>query len=284
MARTPMMAGNWKMNNTIAEAVVLTQEISNQYEKKEWDEAVEIVLCTPFTDLKPAKTVLDFDKVKIKVAAQNVYWEPSGAFTGEISVPMIKEIGCAYSIVGHSERRELFGETDEMVNKKVKALVAEGMGAIVCCGESLAVRDEGTTLEYVTAQVRAALAGLDAAEIAQCVIAYEPIWAIGTGRTATPEQADEVCAAIRETVAEAADAETAEGMRILYGGSMNPGNVDGLMAMENIDGGSSSSSKPACRSADDFCGQGRVHAARVPHHHGWVRSCRAGRRQCDSAC
>ena len=237
MARKPMMAGNWKMNNTISEAVVLTQEISNQYEKKEWDEAVEIVLCTPFVDLKPALTVLDFDKVKIKVAAQNVYWEPSGAFTGEISVSMIKEIGCAYSIVGHSERRELFGETDEAVNKKVKALVADNLGAIVCVGESLAVREEGSTIEFVTAQVRAAFAGLDPEEIAKCVVAYEPIWAIGTGRTATPEQADEVCAAIRQTVAAIADEETADGMRVLYGGSMNPGNVEGLMAMENIDGG-----------------------------------------------
>lgn len=237
MARTPMMAGNWKMNNTISEAVVLTQEISNQYEKKEWDEAVEIVLCTPFIDLKPAKTVLDFDRVKIKIAAQNVYWEPSGAFTGEISVPMLKEIGCAYSIVGHSERRELFGETDAMVNKKVKALVAGGLGAIVCVGESLAVREGGSTIEFVCAQVRAAFAGLDADEIASCVVAYEPIWAIGTGRTATPEQADEVCAAIRGTVAELAGAEVAEGVRVLYGGSMNPGNVDGLMAMEHIDGG-----------------------------------------------
>lgn len=237
MVRIPMMAGNWKMNNTVSEAVVLTQEISNQYEKKEWDEAVEIVLCTPFVDLKPAKTVLDFDKVKIKVAAQNVYWEPSGAFTGEISVPMIKEIGCAYSIVGHSERRELFGETDATVNKKVKALLAGGLGAIVCVGESLAVREEGSTIEFVCAQVRAAFAGLDADEIASCVVAYEPIWAIGTGRTATPEQADEACAAIRSTVAELAGTETAEGIRVLYGGSMNPGNVDGLMAMEHIDGG-----------------------------------------------
>lgn len=232
-----MMAGNWKMNNTIAEAVVLTQEISNQYEKKEWEEAVEIVLCTPFIDLKPAKTVLDFDRVKVKVAAQNVYWEQSGAFTGEISVPMIKEIGCDYSIVGHSERRELFGETDEMVNKKIKALVSEGLGALVCVGESLSVRDEGTALEYVCAQVRAAFAGLDSKEIAACVVAYEPIWAIGTGRTATPEQADEVCGAIRATIATLSDQDTADGIRVLYGGSMNPGNVDGLMAQENIDGG-----------------------------------------------
>ena len=236
MARKPMMAGNWKMNNTVGEAVVLTQEISNQYDK-EWPEALDIVICPPFVDLKPAKTVLDFDRTKIAVGAQNVYWEPKGAFTGEVSVPMIKEIGCACSIVGHSERRELFGETNEDVNRKVKALVGAGLYAIVCVGESLAVRDEGTTDEYVTAQVRAAFAGVDARDAARCVVAYEPIWAIGTGRTATPEQAQAVCAAVRATLAELFDAETAESMRVLYGGSMNPGNVEGLMAQPDIDGG-----------------------------------------------
>ena len=236
MARKPMMAGNWKMNNTVGEAVVLTQEISNQYEK-EWPESVDIVICPPYVDLKPAKTVLDFDKTKIAVGAQNVYWEPSGAFTGEISVPMLKEIGCAYCIVGHSERRELFGETNEDVNRKVKALVGAGLYAVVCVGESLAVREEGTTEEYVTAQVRAAFAGVDARDAAECVVAYEPIWAIGTGRTATPEQAEAVCAAIRATLAELFGDETADAMRVLYGGSMNVGNVEGLMAQPNIDGG-----------------------------------------------
>ena len=201
MARKPMMAGNWKMNNTIAEAVVLTQEISNQYDKETWGEDVDIVICPPYVDLKPAKTVLDFDKTKVAVNAQNVYWEPSGAYTGEISVPMIKEIGCAGSIVGHS------------------------------------VRDEGTTEEFVCAQVRAAFAGVDAADAQRCVVAYEPIWAIGTGRTATPEQAEAVCAAIRATLADLYGAEVAEEMRVLYGGSMNPGNVEGLMAQPNIDGG-----------------------------------------------
>ena len=190
MARKPMMAGNWKMNNTIAEAVVLTQEISNQYDKETWGEDVDIVICPPYVDLKPAKTVLDFDKTKVAVNAQNVYWEPSGAYTGEISVPMIKEIGCA-----------------------------------------------GTTEEFVCAQVRAAFAGVDAADAQRCVVAYEPIWAIGTGRTATPEQAEAVCAAIRATLADLYGAEVAEEMRVLYGGSMNPGNVEGLMAQPNIDGG-----------------------------------------------
>ncbi len=236
MARKPMMAGNWKMNNTIAEAVVLSQEISNRYEK-EWPEHVEIVVCPPFVDLKPAKTVFDFDKAKVAVGAQNVHWEPAGAYTGEVSVPMLSEIGCAYCIVGHSERRTLFGETNEDVNRKVKALVAGGIAPIVCVGESLAVRDEGTTDEYVCAQVRAALAGLDAADMEGLVIAYEPVWAIGTGRTATPEQAQAVCAAIRATVADLFDAQVADDMRVLYGGSMNPGNVDMLVAQPDIDGG-----------------------------------------------
>lgn len=236
MARKPMMAGNWKMNNTVAEAVVLTQDLSNRYNDV-WASKVDVVICPPFVDLKPAKTVLEFDKTKIAVGAQNVYWEPKGAFTGEISIPMIKEIGCEYCIIGHSERRELFGETNEGVNRKAKALLAAGITPIVCVGESLAVREEGTTQEYVTAQVRAAFAGIEANDAAPSVVAYEPIWAIGTGRTATPEQAEEVCASIRATLAELFGEEVANDMRILYGGSVNVGNVEGLMAQPDIDGG-----------------------------------------------
>lgn len=236
MTRKPVMAGNWKMNNTIGEAVVLTQEISNQY-FADWPDKVDIIICPPFVDLKPAKTVLDFDKTNIAVGAQNVYWEDHGAFTGEVSVPMLKEIGCAYCIVGHSERRTLFGETNEDVNRKVKALLGAKIAPIVCVGESLAVRDEGTTDEFVCAQVRAAFAGIDAAEAKDCIVAYEPIWAIGTGRTATPEQAQAVCAAVRATIAELYGEEVAEGMRVLYGGSMNPGNVEMLLEQPDIDGG-----------------------------------------------
>lgn len=236
MTRKPLMAGNWKMNNNIAEAVVLAQEISNQYEK-DWPDKVDVVLCPPFVDIKPVRTVLEFDRTNYFVGAQNVYWEESGAYTGEVSVHMLKDCGCAFCIVGHSERRGLFGETNEEVNKKIKALLAGGIQPIVCVGESLSVRDEGTTDEFVCAQVRAAFAGLSAAEVKDAVVAYEPIWAIGTGRTATPEQAEEVCAAIRATLADMFGEETAEGMRILYGGSMNVGNVDGLIAQPNIDGG-----------------------------------------------
>lgn len=235
MSRKLMMAGNWKMNNTISEAVVLAQEISNQFEKT-WEQ-VDVVVCPPFVDLKPVRTVFDFDKTKVKVASQNVYFEEKGAYTGEISVSMIKEIGCAYSIVGHSERRELFGETDQSVNKKVKALIAEKLGAIVCVGESLSVRDEGSAISYVCAQVKAAFAGVDSQDALSCVVAYEPVWAIGTGRTATPEQAEEVCAAIRATLTEIFSSEVSEEMRVLYGGSMKPENVELLLVKENIDGG-----------------------------------------------
>ncbi len=236
MARKPLMAGNWKMNNTYAEAVVLAQNISNNY-FKDWSDTVDVLICPPFIDLKPVYSVFEFDKMPVHVGAQNVHWEEKGAFTGEISVPMLKELGCTCSIVGHSERRGYFGETNEDVNRKVKALVAAGLYAVVCVGESLAVRDEGTTEEFVCAQVRAAFAGIEAAEAAKCVVAYEPIWAIGTGRTATPEQAQAVCASIRATLRELFGEEVAEGMRVLYGGSMNVGNVEALIAQPDIDGG-----------------------------------------------
>ena len=236
MSRKPLMAGNWKMNNTVGEAVVLTQEISNNFER-DWPDHVDVVVCPPYVDLKPAKTVLEFDKTKVAVGAQNVHWEPSGAYTGEISVAMLKEIGCEYCIVGHSERRTMFGETNENVNRKVRALIDGGIAPIICVGESLAVRDDGTAEEFVCAQVRAALAGIEADEAKDVVVAYEPIWAIGTGRTATQEQAQAVCAAIRATLAELFCAELADSLRILYGGSMNVGNVESLLAQPDIDGG-----------------------------------------------
>ncbi|ACV22050.1 triose-phosphate isomerase [Slackia heliotrinireducens] len=235
MARKPLMIGNWKMNKTPAESVVLSQGISNRYNRK-WDK-VGVVLCPPSIDLRPVVTVLDYDKSLIEVGAQNVHWEPSGAFTGEISIPMLKDVGATWCIVGHSERREMFAETDETVNLKVRALVDARLHPIVCVGESLAVRDAGTTIGFVTDQVRAAFAGLEPAEAALAVVAYEPIWAIGTGRTATPEQAQEVCAAIRATLADMFGTETAQSMRILYGGSMKPANVDMFMPCEDIDGG-----------------------------------------------
>lgn len=237
--RKPLIAGNWKMNETYAEATVLTQQISNLVEP-DWLDVVDVAICPPYIDLKPALGVLEFDRLNIGVGAQNVYWEPSGAYTGEISVQMIRDLGCTYCIVGHSERRQLFGETNEDVNKKVKALTADRtvmVHPIVCVGESLAIREEGTYNEFVDKQVRAAFAGLDEADVGEAIIAYEPVWAIGTGRTATPEQAEEVCGAIRATLTDIYGANCAMTMRILYGGSMNEGNAEQLLAQPNIDGG-----------------------------------------------
>lgn len=234
--RKPMMAGNWKMNNTWAESTVLAQHISNRSTEK-WGDKVDVVLCTPAINLKAVWSVLEFDNSDIRVGAQNVYWEASGAYTGEISCAMLQDVGATYCIVGHSERRGYFGETDEDVNKKVKALIAAGITPIVCMGESLALRDAGTYVEFICNQLGAAFAGLEPEEVRSCVVAYEPIWAIGTGRTATPEQAEEVCAALRAALAQSFGGEVADAMRILYGGSMKPANVDGLMAMEDIDGG-----------------------------------------------
>lgn len=233
--RKYLMAGNWKMNKTMSEAIVLTQQLCNQYNRK-WDN-VDIIVCPPAIDIKSVYTVIDFDKTKIAVGAQNVHWEESGAFTGEISIPMIKEAGCEFCIVGHSERREMFNETDTSVNLKVKALIEADIAPIVCVGESLSMRDSGDYVGFIVAQVRAALAGLDEADMKKVVIAYEPIWAIGTGRTATPEQAEEVCAAIRATIADMFGKGVADACRVLYGGSMNVGNVESLLAQPDIDGG-----------------------------------------------
>jgi triosephosphate isomerase len=236
MARKPIIAGNWKMNKNTTEAVHLSQQISNLYER-EWKSKAEVILCPPSIDLKSVRNVLVFDKSPIQLGAQNVHWEDGGAFTGEISVPMLSEVGCSYCIVGHSERREMFGETDETVNLKVKALIAGGIMPIMCCGETLETREAGQTERFVCAQVRAGLAGLDAADVAKMVIAYEPIWAIGTGHVPTPEDADAICAAIRAQVADLFGSDTAEAIRILYGGSMKPANVEMFMPMPNIDGG-----------------------------------------------
>lgn len=246
--RKPIIAGNWKMNMTPAESVVLSQGVCNRYNKR-WDGKVDVVLCPPSIDLRSVFTVVDFERLDIAVGAQNVHWEPSGAFTGEISIPMLKDVGCEWCIIGHSERREMFGETDSNVNKKARALADAQLKAIVCVGESLAVRDAGDAEQFVCDQVRAALAGLDADEAAWCTIAYEPIWAIGTGRTATPEQAQAMAAAIRATVAELVGQEAADAMRILYGGSMKPANAEDFLACPDIDGGLIGG---AALKADDF--------------------------------
>ncbi|MCL2807858.1 MAG: triose-phosphate isomerase [Coriobacteriia bacterium] len=234
--RKPLVAGNWKMHKTASEATRLFQQLSNSYDQSL--AGVDMVVCPPFTSLRSAQVTLEFDSnTEIKIGAQDVHWEPQGAFTGAISAAMLKDVSCTYCIVGHSERRGYFGETDEMVALKAAALAQVGIVPIVCCGESLETREEGGALSFVTAQIRAALENISAEDAKAIVIAYEPIWAIGTGRTALPEQAEEVCNALRETLQELYGKEVADAIRILYGGSLNPGNVESFVAMPNIDGG-----------------------------------------------
>jgi len=237
MGRKPMIAGNWKMYKTPGEAAALAQQIDDLLgDDRSVTDAVEAVVCPPFVDLKPVSTVIEFDSSPLKLAAQNVYWESEGAFTGEVSPGMLADIGCDYCIVGHSERREYFGETDDTVNRKVKALLAAGITPIVCCGETLEIRDAGDTDTFVRNQIRAGLAGLTAEQAAQLVVAYEPIWAIGTGRTPTPESANDVCRSIRATVGALFGPEAALSARVLYGGSAKPENIGLFMPEPDIDG------------------------------------------------
>lgn len=235
--RTPLVAGNWKMNKATVAAAILSQDISNRYSRDY--RAVETVLCPPFIDLKTVRTVLLFDKSAIKLGAQDVYWEDNGAFTGAISPQMLLDEGVSYCIVGHSERREFFFETDLMVSKKAKALLAKDITPIVCVGEGLEKREEGApaAIAFVVEQLKQSLGLLDPAEIKRIVVAYEPIWAIGTGRTATPEAAQEMCQSIRECLADSVGAPAAADIRILYGGSMKPENAKLFSPMPDVDGG-----------------------------------------------
>lgn len=236
MTRKPLVAGNWKMNKTASESTQLAQQLAYSYDKEY--EGVEVVVCPPFTSLRSVQVTLQFDvKSGVYLGAQDVYWEESGAYTGAISAAMLKDLKCSYCIIGHSERREYFSETDEMVALKALALAQADIAPIICCGETLEIREKEETIPFVTKQIEAALSKLDASAAESVVLAYEPIWAIGTGRTPTPEQANEVCAALRETFASLYGAPAAEELRVLYGGSMNPGNVDLFKAMEHIDGG-----------------------------------------------
>ena len=234
-ARKPVIAGNWKMFHTHLTAIQVVQKLSYQLDPGDYD-ATEVVVCPAFTALRSVQTTIESDRMHIKLGAQNVYWEPDGAFTGEISAPMLAKLNVSYVIVGHSERRQLFGDTDEWVNWKAKAVLANGMIPILCCGETLEQREAGETVSWVAGQIAAGWKGVDPADIARSVIAYEPIWAIGTGRNATPEDANETIGAIRATVAEAFGEPTANAVRIQYGGSVKPGNIADLMAQPEIDG------------------------------------------------
>lgn len=226
-----LIAGNWKMNKTASEALDFCKELA----AKNLTNAKDVAVLVPFTDLKEAKEGLTGSGIGF--GAQNVHFEESGAFTGEISVPMLKEIGVDYCVVGHSERREYFAETDETVNKKLMALLSAGITPILCVGESLEVREQGGEQTFVAGQILADFAGIPASEAAKIVVAYEPIWAIGTGKTATPEQAEEMCAFIRGVLGGNYDNSTADSMLILYGGSMKASNAKELLEKPDINGG-----------------------------------------------
>lgn len=231
MSRRSIIAGNWKMYKTVAEAVQLVSSI-----KKNVSDITDrdIVLCPPFTAL--TEVLKSCSESNIGVGAQNMYWEKEGAFTGEISCLMIKDIGCRYVILGHSERRQYFNETDEKVNKKINQALSVGLTPIVCVGEILEQRESGITEKVISTQVKGCFSGLSSEAVKSCVIAYEPVWAIGTGKTATPEQAQEVHELIRSLVEQLAGKDVAEIIRIQYGGSVKPGNIDELMAQPDIDG------------------------------------------------
>ncbi|RKH71345.1 triose-phosphate isomerase [Corallococcus interemptor] len=232
MARRKIVAGNWKMNKTVPEALALVRELRGAVAAL--GDKVEVAIAPPFVALQPLHIALE--GAPLQLAAQNCHWESSGAFTGEVSAPMLAELGCAYVIVGHSERRQFFGETDATVNKRAKAVKAAGMTPIVCVGETLAERESNQTLTVVERQVRGALEGFSGADVATFVLAYEPVWAIGTGRTATTAQAQEVHAAIRGLLTRMYDVGTADRVRIQYGGSVKPDNAAELLGQPDVDG------------------------------------------------
>ena len=237
MARRPVIAGNWKMNNLQAEAADLTNGIMQALREEDKAALPEVVIAPTFTALYAAnKALKDCGCGKVRLAAQNCYYETTGAFTGECSVEMLKDAGCEYIIIGHSERREYFGETDEMVNKKAKKILSEGLIPIICCGESLEQREAGVTDYHIASQITKALRDLTAEEVAKSIIAYEPIWAIGTGKTCDSVEANRVIAMIRNVVKGLYDANTADSIRILYGGSVKPATIKEQMAQSDIDG------------------------------------------------
>jgi triosephosphate isomerase len=234
VSRRPIIAANWKMHHDHHVAIQFVQKFGYLVESEVY-EHTDVVVCPPFTDLRSLQTLIDADKLDLALGAQNCYFEDEGAFTGEVSPAMLAKLNVAYVIVGHSERRQLFGETDDVVNRKARAVLAHAMTPIVCVGETLDEREAGATRARVSTQTRAAFAGIEAARAETCVVAYEPIWAIGTGRNATPDDANETIGEIRATLRELYG-DLAEVVRIQYGGSVKPGNIADLMAMPEIDG------------------------------------------------
>jgi len=234
MTRRPIIAANWKMHHDHLVAIQVVQKLSYRLEKDDY-EACDVVICAPFTDLRTLQTLTEADRIPVLLGAQNCHWQDQGAYTGEVSPVMLAKLKIDYVIVGHSERRQLFGETDDMVNRKAKAVLHHEMTPIVCVGETLEERDAGHTETRVADQVAAAFAGIRPADAERCVVAYEPIWAIGTGRNATPDDANATIGTIREALRDAVDG-AADEIRIQYGGSVKPGNIADLMRMSEIDG------------------------------------------------
>jgi len=236
MARTPLIAGNWKMNLNHKQAIGELQKFSFTL-PKEYYEKVDVSFLVPFTNIRTAQTLVEGDKLKITYGAQDISEHESGAYTGEVSGAMLAALGCSYVVVGHSERREYHNESAELVAKKTAAALANGISPIVCVGEPLDIREAGTHVEYVVDQTRKSLAGLDANALAKTVIAYEPVWAIGTGKVASADDAQEVCAAIRGLVKELAGEDVAAGIRILYGGSVKTDTIAEIVSKPDVDGG-----------------------------------------------
>lgn len=233
--RKPLIAGNWKMNLNHLEAIAVTQKLAYSLEDRDYD-AVEVVILPPFTDLRSVQTLVDGDRLRLIYGAQDISAAASGAYTGEISGSMLSKIGCTYVVIGHSERRANHNETDSVVNAKIKAALTNEIKPILCVGEELAIREAGTHVEYVLEQLRNALKGFHKPDLKKIVIAYEPVWAIGTGKTATPEDAQEVCAAIRTELRKIGSDEIADNCRILYGGSVKSINTLEIMKEADVDG------------------------------------------------
>jgi triosephosphate isomerase len=233
--RMPLISGNWKMHHNHFEAIQVVQKLSFRLRPDDY-KAADVSIHPPFTDIRSVQTVLEADRIPIALGAQNCHWEDKGAFTGEVSPAMLAKLNVSYVIVGHSERRELFGETDDIVHQKLLAVLKHGMTPILCVGETLAEREAGGTEEKVSGQVRAGLGGVKREQVAAMVLAYEPIWAIGTGRNATPDDAQGTIKTIRAVVADVAGADAAGAVRIQYGGSVKSANIAELMAQPDIDG------------------------------------------------
>jgi triosephosphate isomerase len=235
VSRQPLMAGNWKMHENHFEALALVQKLAFTLNDKDY-RFTDVTVLPPFTALRSVQTLVDGDKLKITYGAQDVSAHDKGAYTGDVSGPMLAKLGCTYVVVGHSERRTYHNESDQVVNSKVQACLRNGLTPLLCVGEPLAIRQEGSQVSYTLAQLDGSLAKVPAEAVAKLVIAYEPVWAIGTGEVATPEDAQEACAAIRGRISAVHDAVTAASVRILYGGSVKPGNIAPIMAQPDVDG------------------------------------------------